>query len=445
MPQPPMPLSEWRRRWDAYTANGRNNARAAQALNLNPNTLASSLHTFRTLLAGQGKDEPDDAFWQSLDVAAVPVEPAPAVSPDALEIARLRQQVKRLTVERDQFLKQAVAAEDLRGAVFGLAEPIEPVRFDAPVPGKEAGETIVVMLSDLHWGEVISGAAMDGINSYDLDIARARLKRCFAAIVDLATRHWPGKPPERVILILGGDMVSGNIHMELEKTNSAAAIPAVRDLVGHIAGGIRLLLDTLACPVDVISIPGNHGRTTIKPESKADAENSYDTLVSDFLEMQFAGEERLTFYVPASGDALFSVYGWQILATHGDRIGSRGGQGFVGPAATVARGFKKLAAEYAARGTILDLILVGHFHVALMLEEGFANGSLPGPSEYGRDFRFRPRPATQLYFTMHPKRGVTQVRWLQVGDPSEGSIYAPRASAVTSRPKYRIPAVGRAA
>lgn len=143
--------------------------------------------------------------------------------------------------------------------------------------------------------------------------------------------------------------------------------------------------------------------------------------------MQLRSEPRITFYTPASGDALFSIYNWTVLTTHGDKIGSRGGTGFVGPAATVARGFKKLAAEYSALGTHLDLILVGHFHVALELEEGFVNASLVGPNEYGRMSRFRPKPATQLFLAIHPRRGVTQVRRLQVGHPDEGSIYAERA------------------
>ena len=44
-----------------------------------------------------------------------------------------------------------------------------------------------------------------------------------------------------------------------------------------------------------------------------------------------------------------------------------------------------------------------------MLEEGFVNGSLPGPPESSRDGRLRPHPAQQLFVTMHPRRRVAQV------------------------------------
>lgn len=262
------------------------------------------------------------------------------------------------------------------------------------------------------------------------------------AVSDLATRHWSGPPPARVILILGGDLISGEIHAELAKTNEAKALPAVRDLVGHLVAAVRQILGAVTCPVDIISLAGNHGRSTLKPESKESAETSYDLLVSDFLEMALKGEDRVTFYTPASPDALFSVFGWRVLATHGDKIGSRGGQGFIGPAATAARGFKRITQDYSTRGIPLDLILIGHFHTALQLEEGFVNGSLIGWGEYSRDGRFRPAPARQLFLTVHPRRLLAQVRWIDVGHPDEGAIYHEPPEDRPLRPRFRVKAPG---
>jgi hypothetical protein len=68
---------------------------------------------------------------------------------------------------------------------------------------------------------------------------------------------------------------------------------------------------------------------------------------------------------------------------------------------------------------------IGHFHVPLQLEEGLVNGTLAGPSEFSRDGRYRPHPAMQLMFTVHPRRRIAQIRWIEVGDPSEGSLYQP--------------------
>ena len=290
----------------------------------------------------------------------------------------------------------------------------------------------MLFVSDVHMGETIDIKQMGGRNSYDQAIAAARLERLFARVVKLGTRHWSGPPPGVIYLVLGGDLVSGEIHDELAKTNDLLAIPAVRRVTECFIAGVTMLLKHFACPVHIVSVPGNHGRTTKKPESKGFALNSYDTLVAWCLEAHFAAraEKRVTFAAPASGDALVNIAGWNILFTHGDRIGSRGGAGFVGVAATAARGFKRLIMDYAAEGTVVDTIVIGHFHTDLELEEGFVNGSLVGPSDYSRSGRMRSHPASQWMLSVHPIHGVAR-RWkIQVGDPSEGSIYKGRAGDV---------------
>lgn len=369
---------------------------------------------------------------------------------DAVEEHRLAREVNRLRQQNKELLERLATAGDFSAALDGVAEPLEPVSFQRVTGGKHQPETAILVLSDLQWGETIDLAVMDGLNSYNPDIARARLARVFASWADLLTRHWAGPPPERIILALAGDLISGEIHEELAKTNGLLSIPALRDAAAHICAGIRLLHDALPdAKIDIISVPGNHGRTTKKPESKLYAAHSYDTLCADIVELEFRESGKLpawlTMWKPSSGDALIWVYGYRVLITHGDRIGSRGGAGFVGTAATVARGFKKLVMDYAGRGLTLDFIICGHFHTALQLEEGICNGCLPGPSEYSRDLRFRPRPAVQAFITMHPRRGVTQIRWVDAGDPSEGDLYAPKAPPIDTKPRFRIPAIGERA
>jgi hypothetical protein len=175
--------------------------------------------------------------------------------------------------------------------------------------------------------------------------------------------------------------------------------------------GIQTLAERFG-RVWVISVPGNHGRTRIKPQSKLYAEENFDYLSALMLEREFAaaGDKRVEFLTPKSGDALFRVAGFRFLLSHGDRIGSSGGQGFIGPAATITRGMKKLHDYYANLGHPLDYCLVGHFHTSLELEYGWSNGSLPGYSEYAMRFRMKPAAPSQWLLFVHPRHGVT-CRW----------------------------------
>ena len=88
-----------------------------------------------------------------------------------------------------------------------------------------------------------------------------------------------------------------------------------------------------------------------------------DWLVAQIVEMTVKSQvaNKVRFFYPLSGDALFQVYGWRFLAAHGDRMGSRGGQGFLGALATVIRGMHKMHAYYAAQGMTIDYVVAGHF------------------------------------------------------------------------------------
>lgn len=364
---------------------------------------------------------------------AAPVEPPPKKKGeeiDPLDVHRLRSSITLERKRADDIQKRAAADKTIREAVFSLAAtPLAPPNWNTSPDKGHKRETLVLFLSDIHMGEVVDFKTMGGRNSYNMEIGRKRIERYFTNVVKLGTEHWTGPPPDCIYLVLGGDMISGEIHDELAKTNDLLGIPAVRYLSECLAAGLELLRKTFAqIPINVISVPGNHGRTTRKPESKDFAINSYDTLTAWVLESwaKAKGLKNVTFSAPASGDALVNIHGWNVLFTHGDRIGSRGGSGFVGVAATATRGMKKLVEDFLSEGMVIDTIVMGHFHSPMMLEYGFVNGSLPGPTEYSRTGRMKSHPSAQWMLTIHPHHGIAR-RWLvQCGDPAEGSIYRGR-------------------
>jgi hypothetical protein len=359
------------------------------------------------------------------------------------QILALQEYILVLERQNKEMQRLAHKAGTVRQAVLGLSASMpEPPTLIRSTSQQSNAEAIVLMATDWQWGETVDLHAMDQVNSYSVAIARRRAERFFKTALELSTTYWTGPPPQRLILVLGGDLISGEIHEELAKTNELLSLPALKDVVGSIIGGINLLLDKLGCPIDVIVIPGNHGRTTRRPEHKLYALTNYDNLAGDFIELYYQSSKRKLrprFYTPASGDALVSLYGWNFLITHGDRMGSRGGTGFGGPIYTIARGFKRLTQDYAARKIQLDYIVCGHFHSSYKLDEGYASASLVGPSEFSRDWRMVPHPASQLFLSVHPKRGVTLARDIQVGHPSEGTIYRGPKDTTTRMPLDNIP------
>lgn len=333
------------------------------------------------------------------------------------ERQRYRDQIKRLTDEVRIANRKLNDTEDFRAQVFGLvSQRIEPPSWTyRPIKAQGGPGTPILFTSDFQWGEVIRSAELGGVNSFDRHVASRRYKLLIDKTVMLSYEHMVNPKYDGLIYLRGGDMISGEIHDDLTQTNDLQAIPAVKDVVEHECAGIELLLKKFG-RIHLINVPGNHGRMTVKPHSKGYAERNFDTLTAWWLESIWKKEPRITFQTPESGDALFKVYGYQCLLTHGDRIGSRGGQGFIGAVATITRGMKKVADYYASLGVSIDWQFIGHFHEAMEMSYGFANGSLPGLSEFARDMRVVVQPPKQWLLFAHPDHGIT-ARWPVLLEP----------------------------
>lgn len=338
---------------------------------------------------------------------------------------------RRLIRERDEAraelnkaLDELNQAEDIRKHLFDLTEePLAPPRW-SPVlaKGMKRPEVPILFCSDFQVGETIRPEEVDHYNAFNLDIFRARYRRMLERTLDLLQHHRGANEYPVFYYLRGGDGISNEIHLDLERTNDAFAIPAIRALAEEEAAGLKLLHDELKCPIRVISVPGNHDRTTLKPMHKGYVETSYDSIIVWWLEGWFRKQDWISFHAPLSGDAFFSVFDTNFLLTHGDRMGSRGGQGFIGPIATIARGHKKIVDEYITTGRRVDVVLTGHLHTSVKTEHGFGNGSLAGYSEYARSFRAKPAPPKQWLFKVNESRGLVSFDELFVGGKGEGTL-----------------------
>lgn len=371
-----------------------------------------------------------------------PVPEAPSIVPseapeDPVTSRRMSDENKRLRNAVADLERRIGDAQDYRSSILGLAkEPLKP-KFVYPtgLPSQITGRTVILHISDVHYGETVNIDEMDGANKYDASIARARLGRLFAKGADLMTEFWKGEPPDEIIVALGGDLISGDIHLELMNTNEPAVPATVREVGERIAGGILLLRQKVGVPIRVLSVPGNHGRLSLKPQSKRRAANSLDLLATDFAEAALRGSDKgITFYQTASPDAYFSAYGFHFCLTHGDAMGSKGGQGYIGPGATIIRGHRKLIDTSWRSGRPVHYVLTGHLHTTLRTPFGYANGSVVGYSEYARDLRADPEAARQNMLVVHKTHGVINHQELHLGVPSEGTLYAGPSSII--RPTY---------
>lgn len=282
---------------------------------------------------------------------------------------------------------------------------LEPPRWLAPKPtSKRHRATLVVMLSDLHLDEVVDPAEVDGLNAYDRKIATARMKAWAVNVVKLARRHLTGVDYDGVVVFLGGDIFSGDIHEELAQTNEDTILGSLLYWSEQLAAALGLLADEFG-KVHVAAVPGNHGRMSRKPRAKLRARTNFDWLLAKMLERHFAGDKRFTWQVPDAADCLVQIYGQGHLLTHGDQASGGGGIGGIWPPVMRLRARKQQ--RHMATGRPFQVMWMGHWHQLIQTPTLVVNGSLKGPDEYSFLMNLGFERPQQALAVVTPEHGVT--------------------------------------
>jgi hypothetical protein len=409
--------AEIRRRVEAVNSHPTIRA-AAKSLGMGASTLAHTMESLRST-------------GRVLDGTVQP--PAPEELKDAVEVATPTPVEVR---DANFWRNKAKAAEDraaesehiLREMAGVFQRPLSPPEWTLPGNSEQGRAVGLIHLSDLHCGEVVRLEEAAGINEYNPDIFRRRLRRMIDASMRILPRWASDCDLKGVVVALNGDLISGDIHAELRETNALTSHEQVALATDELAAGIRKLADQFG-GVLVTVTPGNHGRTTEKTHAKRMAALSYDVMIGNILAREFANDDRVTVNTASGADIVFPLFGWSVLQTHGDSMGTGGGQGFAGPELPIVRGGKKIKLSGFATGERYDIILTAHYHTSSNPGTVLANGSVVGFNEYAVRIRALPEPPQQWLALIHERWGLRERVPVVLEDPSP-----------PKRPRIRVPA-----
>lgn len=324
---------------------------------------------------------------------------------------QLRDRLREVETQLRNIRSNTLTDEYVKRKILGLREELDTVdspkwaitpKRDKALPGVP-----VTIWSDWHWGEVVNKGELGSINEFNLEIAHRRAKTLSDRTIYLLTEHVVRPQYPGIIVCLGGDLMSGDIHDELTATNEVATLPAMLDLFGVLCVMLARMADCFG-KVFVPCVSGNHGRLTHKPRAKQRNFTNLDWLLYQFLRRHFEskGDWRVKFMIPDSPDARFRVWGFNYCLTHGDQF--RGGDGMIGHFGPVMRGHKKKLAREASIGRDFDLMMHGHFHTYFPTGQIIGNGSLKGYDEYAAGLNLPYEPPIQALWLCHPEHGVVQ-------------------------------------
>lgn len=293
------------------------------------------------------------------------------------------------------------------GILSGLSSAsVSPPKWLTPKVCKKDHATASVMLSDLHLDEIVYADQVNFVNAYSRKIAKRRLKMFFENSIKLARDHMSGIEIDGLVLNLGGDMVSGNIHEELKISNEDGIMGTVVYWVEQLIAGIEMLAEQFP-HLYIPCVTGNHGRNSMKPVKKGRNRDNFDWLIYKMLEMHFKNENGhdIVFNIPEGTDCRYSVYNTRYQLTHGDQF--RGGSGISGIWTPITLGDHRKRQREQATKTPYDVLLMGHFHQLIDGGKFMINGSLKGYDEFAASCNFGFETPKQWFWLTDPRYGKT--------------------------------------
>ena len=112
-------------------------------------------------------------------------------------------------------LKEALQLKEeyqLRASTYEAATSQKPPAWmTSKRKKKKDAVTVMALLSDCHFDEIVKFSE-NGLNSYNREIAEMRLKLFVEKVIQLSYDQISNVSIEGLVLCLGGDLVSGNLH-----------------------------------------------------------------------------------------------------------------------------------------------------------------------------------------------------------------------------------------
>lgn len=325
--------------------------------------------------------------------------------PDLLKQIREAERKAAISEQRykDEARKRAQAEAELGDmastldAMMASQTPQNVERLHAFTSQPRGHATAVICANDWHAEETIEPGSIDGANEFDLTIAKARVDRLWQKSLHLLefARHL--SDIKDLVVWLGGDLLNGVIHEELEESNGLGPEEARLWILERSVEGLELLKSETKLPIRVVTSYGNHGRTTKKTRISTGYKHNMEWGVYENLARVYANDPRIAVKVEPGYHNWLNIQGHDVRFHHGDAVKFGGGVGGV----TIPLR-KKIAQWNKRRHARLDVL--GHFHQYLDDWNYVVCGCLVGYNAYAQHIGAEFQDPTQTFMVIDRAR-----------------------------------------
>lgn len=323
-------------------------------------------------------------------------------------VSELKSQM--LTMAKEEgFFKETM--DEVINAIHAL-EPLPPQPFQT---GTKADAKIgaVIKLSDWHIGAQTPLEATEGFGSFDWAKAQAGVPYIAQKFLGWIETHRMAFNIPNLTILSEGDMISGDIHYELQVTNEfPAPVQAVK------AGSLLAqFVSTVAPHFEKVTLSeiniDNHSRLTKKLQFAQGDENSWGYVVHAMANALLKDHKNIEIIQAKGIRQVIDVEGVKFLTEHGHTTKAWMGIPYYGIERQRGKEASKRIMMLLEQGRRefdklkrdigFDFMSIGHWHVPGVVSGNIIiNGCLPGTTEYDHaSGRFA--PPSQVSFLVHPK------------------------------------------
>lgn len=326
----------------------------------------------------------------------------------------LLDQIKILKAENNYLMKNQVEIEKIMSILNQAVIEYEP--FDKPniiLANDKKKKSALLMISDIHIGEIVKKEDTLGLNEYSTEIAKKRIdtlfNKCISNCKELNVSD--------IAIAFGGDLISGIIHEEILRNSDDSLAKMIIGLADYIVQHIRELTKHFNS-IKVYSVVGNHGRVLPgKPYYANYSELNFETLILNFMQRELKNVVD-EFILPEGLFTIFDFMGKSICLTHGHIF--KGGNGFQVVPNTVSRDSAKLVGMIEMTSKKVDYFIIGHFHNPGIGQSFignipvYINGTLMGANAYTISNYKNAIPPSQTLLIMEENIGVKYYNEIRV-------------------------------
>jgi hypothetical protein len=340
----------------------------------------------------------------------------PTFDPNDTRIHELESEVLHLRDERDHARRSAKSTakqyglfKAIVGEMDGRIAPFKALPSHV-IRQKTKGtieEHVVMHLSDGHHDQIVSPEECAGLENYNFPISCRRAEKYVDTVIDWTQNTLAPRFKFGVLTVLAyGDHTSGEIHGHTSRSyfrNQFKNCFAIGQLHALMYRDLAPYFDS----INVVYLPGNHGRRTPKKDFHG-AHDNWDYLVAEIARLHCSDIPNVGFLIPDAFSVNIDINGVGFNLSHGDDV--RGNQGV--PFYAMMRRQKGLIALGAAQGgPRIRYYCMGHHHVAASLSdidgELIVNGAWVGTDSYAYNSFAGYREPSQWVHGVNPKHGIT--------------------------------------